>query len=104
TVRVHPGENKLIAYFAKNTTDETMTVQAIPSVTPGRAAKYLKKTECFCFTQQTMKAHEAMDWPILFHIDNNLPKNIHTITLAYTLFDLTHSTVRIKNKQAGRIS
>ena len=46
-----------------------MTVQAIPSVTPGIAAKYLKKTECFCFTQQTLNGHEAMNMPLLFHLD-----------------------------------
>lgn len=105
TLRLHPGENKRIAYFARNPTDKTMTVQAIPSVTPGRAAKYLKKTECFCFTQQTMKGHEAMDWPLLFHIDNSLPKDIHTITLAYTLFDLGKTQIKIKPKKTpGRIS
>jgi len=105
TVKVHPGENKLIAYFAKNNTGKTMTVQAIPSVTPGLAAKYLKKTECFCFTRQTMKAGHGMDWPLLFHIDTNLPKNIHTITLSYTLFDLTHSKINAKyGDKLGRIN
>lgn len=105
SIRLHPGENKRIAYFAKNTTDHSMTVQAIPSVSPGVAAGYLKKTECFCFTQQTMKAQEAMDWTILFHVDNDLPKNVHTITLAYTLFDLERAGVKPKKRtNAGRIS
>ncbi|MBX9587392.1 MAG: cytochrome c oxidase assembly protein [Gammaproteobacteria bacterium] len=95
TIKMHPGENKAVTYFAKNNTDHAMTVQAIPSVTPSAAAKYLKKTECFCFTQQKMNGQEEMDWPLLFHIDKSVPKNIHTITLAYTLFDVTssHSTV-----------
>ncbi len=95
TIKMHPGENKAVAYFAKNNTDHAMTVQAIPSVTPSAAAKYLKKTECFCFTQQKMNGQEEMDWPLLFHIDKSVPKNIQTITLAYTLFDVTssHSTV-----------
>ena len=66
-----------------------MIVQAIPSVTPGIAAKYLKKTECFCFTQQTLGGHEAMDMPLLFHLDPALPKYIKTVTLSYTLFDVT---------------
>lgn len=105
TLRVHPGENKLTAFFAKNNTSKTMTVQAIPSVTPGQAAKYLKKTECFCFTRQTMKAGMEMDWPLLFHIDKNLPKNIHTITLSYTLFDLTNSDIKPKDgNKFGRIN
>jgi len=90
TIRLHPGENKKIAYRVKNLTDNTMTVQAIPSVTPGLTAKYLKKTECFCFTQQTMKGHEEMDWPLIFHIDKDIPKKYKTITLSYTLFDVTN--------------
>ena len=53
------------------------------------SAKYLKKTECFCFTQQTLNGHEAMDMPLLFHLDANLPANVSTITLAYTLFDVS---------------
>lgn len=104
SVRIHPGQNKRIAFYAENTTNKTMTVQAIPSVSPSLAAKYLKKTECFCFTQQTMKAHEGMDWPILFHIDNDLPKNIRTVTLAYTLFDLSQAPVKQQPKQTpGKI-
>ena len=88
-LKVHPGEIAKLAFYAENTTNHRMTVQAIPSVTPGIAAKYLKKTECFCFTQQTLNGHEAMDMPLLFHIDRELPANVKTITLAYTLFDVT---------------
>ena len=88
-LKVHPGEIAKLAFYAENTTNHRMTVQAIPSVTPGIAAKYLKKTECFCFTQQTLNGHEAMDMPLLFHLDTDLPTNVKTITLAYTLFDVT---------------
>ncbi len=91
-LKVHPGEMAKLAFYAENTTNHRMTVQAIPSVTPGVAAKYLKKTECFCFTQQTLNGHEAMDMPLLFHLDNDLPTNVKTITLAYTLFDVTDKT------------
>lgn len=86
---VHPGKIARLSFYAENQTDSRMTVQAIPSVTPAIAAKYLKKTECFCFTQQTLNGHEAMDMPLLFHIDPDLPANIKTITLSYTLFDVT---------------
>lgn len=103
TIRMHPGENKAVAYFAKNNTDHEMTVQAIPSVTPSGAAKFLKKTECFCFTQQKMKGQEEMDWPLLFHIDKNVPKNIHTITLAYTLFDVTQSHAKVIESKQGHL-
>jgi len=88
-IKVHPGEIAKLAFYAENKTKHRMTVQAVPSVTPGIAAKYLKKTECFCFTQQTLNGHEAMDMPLLFHLDPDLPAHVKTITLAYTLFDVT---------------
>lgn len=88
-IKVHPGEIVKLAFYAENKTDHKMTVQAIPSVTPGIAAKYLKKTECFCFTQQTLNGHEAMDMPLLFHLDTALPDDVNTVTLSYTLFDVT---------------
>ncbi len=88
-IKVHPGEVVRLSFYAENKSDHPMTVQAIPSVTPGIAAKYLKKTECFCFTQQTLNGHEAMDMPLLFHIDTDLPEKIETVTLSYTLFDVT---------------
>lgn len=103
TIRLHPGENKLVAYYAQNKTQQAMVVQAIPSVTPGVAAKYLKKTECFCFTQQKMQGGQSMEWPLLFHIDNDLPKNIHTITLAYTLFDVTKSAKKVADSKQGHL-
>lgn len=89
-VTVHPGEIAKLAFYAENRTDRRMVVQAIPSVTPGIAAKYIKKTECFCFTRQVLNGHEAMDMPLLFHLDKDLPSAIKTITLAYTLFDVTN--------------
>ncbi len=88
-IKVHPGEIAQLEFYAENKTDHAMTVQAIPSVTPGIAAKYLKKTECFCFTQQTLNGHEAMNMPLLFHLDVDLPEKVNTVTLSYTLFDVT---------------
>ncbi|MDX2346450.1 MAG: cytochrome c oxidase assembly protein [Legionella sp.] len=88
-IKVHPGEIARLAFYAENKTNHRMTVQAIPSVTPGIAAKYLKKTECFCFEQQTLEGHEGMNMPLLFHLDPDLPAQIKTITLAYTLFDVS---------------
>ncbi len=86
-IDIHPGENVKVGFFTKNLSNHTMTIQAIPSVTPGLAAKYLKKTECFCFRQQTLQSHQAMNMPLIFHIDTELPYNIHTVTLSYTLFE-----------------
>jgi cytochrome c oxidase assembly protein subunit 11 len=103
-IKVHPGENEKIAYYAKNNSNHTMTVQAIPSVTPGLAAKYLKKTECFCFTQQTFQAGEGREMPLLFHLDKSLPKDIKILTLSYTMFDAENFKKASANKTQGKIS
>lgn len=87
SVQIHPGENKLVHFYAENNSGQQMTVQAIPSVTPGLAAKYIRKTECFCFTQQTFKQGEKRDMPVLFHIDPSLPNDITLLTLSYTMFN-----------------
>jgi cytochrome c oxidase assembly protein subunit 11 len=91
-LHLHPGEMKRVAFYAENKTDKPMVVQAIPSVSPSEAAKYLKKTECFCFARQALKPHQHMKMPVLFHLDPELPKYIKTITLSYTLFDVTNRT------------
>lgn len=87
-VQVHPGEMKRVSFFAENDSDEEMTVQSIPSITPGIAAKHFKKTECFCFTEQILAGHEKMEMPLLFHLDRALPENIKTVTLSYTMYDV----------------
>jgi len=88
-IRLHPGQLQKFAFFAENDSGKTMTIQAIPSITPGIAAQYFKKVECFCFAQQTLKSHQSMNMPLVFHIDPKLPKNVHTITLSYTIFDVS---------------
>ena len=87
SIKVHPGENTKMAYFAENDSNKDMTVQAIPSVSPGIAAKYLKKTECFCFTQQYLAANKGMRMPVLFHLDPSIPSDVNTLTISYTMFD-----------------
>jgi len=101
--KLHPGEKIHLAYYAKNNSGHRMTVQAIPSVSPGAAAKYLHKTECFCFKQQTFNTDEARNMPLVFHVDKDLPKNVHTIILSYTLFDAT-PFAKQKPEKVGRIS
>lgn len=102
-VQLHPGANVQIKYYAKNNSSQTMTVQAVPSISPGVAAAHLKKTECFCFRQQTFKAGEEHEMPVLFHLDNQLPADINTITLSYTMFDVA-KLLHQANKPVGRIT
>lgn len=88
-IHIHPGEQKRVAFYVENPAQHEVILQAIPSVSPGIAAKYLKKTECFCFTQQTLQAKEGRDMPVIFHIDPEIPKDIHVITISYTIYDVT---------------
>jgi cytochrome c oxidase assembly protein subunit 11 len=103
TIEVHPGQNAYVTFYAKNESNKTMVVQAIPSVSPGLAAKYLRKTECFCFKHQTLNSQASMDMPLLFHLDRDLPKNVNTVTLSYTLFDVTNRANKASTEQEGRI-
>lgn len=96
SIKVHPGQNTKVYFFVRNNTPQSMTVQVIPSMTPTDAISHFHKIECFCFRQQTLQGSEKKDMPLIFQVDNDLPKEIHTITLAYTLFDVTPEETRKK--------
>src|SRR5690606_18965622 len=80
TMDVVPGELNEALYFASNDSDHAIVGSAVPSVAPARASGYFSKTECFCFTAQTLQAGEQRDMPLRFIVDPNLPSDIHTIT------------------------
>ncbi len=88
-MKIHPGQYYTVNFYAENKTDKKMVARAIPSVSPGAAAEYLKKTECFCFSEQTFEPKEGKSMPVRFVIDPALPAQYKTITLAYTFFDNT---------------
>ena len=88
-MKVHPGASNETVFHARNPMTEAMVAQAIPSVSPSRAAEYFHKTECFCFNQQPLDGRTAAEMPLQFIIDRDLPSDISTITLSYTLFDVT---------------
>lgn len=88
-IKLHPGENIKTAFHAKNNTNRTMTIQAIPGITPAEAIAHFHKVQCFCFNQQTLKGGESKDMGLIFYVGKDLPKDVHVITLAYTLFDVT---------------
>ncbi|MDC1308192.1 cytochrome c oxidase assembly protein [Pseudomonadales bacterium] len=89
SMKVHPGELNTTNFYVRNPARTTMTAQAVPSVTPFMAATYLHKTECFCFEQQQLASGESLDMPLRFIIDRDVPAEIETLTLSYTLFDIT---------------
>jgi len=88
SVSVHPGELTTVTYEVVNTQGRTVQAQAIPSYAPQSATPHFKKVECFCFRQQTLKAHEARQMPVVFFIDPALPREVKTITLSYTFFEI----------------
>jgi cytochrome c oxidase assembly protein subunit 11 len=102
-ISIHPGEIKLVYFLAKNLTGNEITVQAIPSITPSDGARFLKKTECFCFTQQYFFKNEKAEMPVYFFIEPSVPKSIKEITLSYTLFDASDFVKSQEHYTKGRI-
>ncbi|WP_440875306.1 cytochrome c oxidase assembly protein [Thalassotalea sp. PLHSN55] len=88
-MKVHPGETKFVKFYAKNKATYDIVGQAVPSVSPGIAANYFQKIECFCFTQQPLKASEDVEMGLQFYVDIELPPEVSTLTLSYTLYDIT---------------
>lgn len=88
-MKVHPGAVNDTVFYARNPLPKAMVAQAIPSVSPARAAEYFHKTECFCFNQQPLDGQASAEMPLQFIIDQDLPRDIRTITLSYTIFDVT---------------
>ena len=102
SMRVQVGKPYETTYFAKNDAGRPIVGSAAPSIAPSRASKYFIKTECFCFTAQTLAAGESRDMPVRFIVDPALPADIKTITLSYTFFRNDTLTARLGPTPAGR--
>ncbi|MCE4554919.1 cytochrome c oxidase assembly protein [Pelomonas cellulosilytica] len=85
---VHPGELTQVMYEFRNVQNRTMAAQAIPSYAPMQASAHFNKLECFCFNEYTLKPGETKQWPVVFVIDPKLPRDVKTITLSYTFFEV----------------
>ena len=92
SVVVHPGELTTVMYEFQNVQNKRMAAQAIPSYAPHQAAAYFNKLECFCFNQYTLEPGEKKRWPVAFVIDPKLSKDVTTITLSYTFFEVGGKT------------
>ncbi|HMO45551.1 MAG TPA: cytochrome c oxidase assembly protein [Rubrivivax sp.] len=88
SLQVHPGEMATVMYEFRNRQDRTMAAQAIPSYAPKQAMAHFNKLECFCFNEYTLQPGESKQWPVVFVIDPKLPKDVSTITLSYTFFEV----------------
>lgn len=94
SVRFHPGELMQVTFEIRNNSDRAITGQAIPSYGPQLAARYFKKLECFCFTQQTLQPGEVRRMPVVFVIEKDLPQDVNTVTLSYSFFEVEGTAKR----------
>ncbi|MFT3812321.1 MAG: cytochrome c oxidase assembly protein [Acidovorax sp.] len=92
SIQVHPGELATVMYEFQNVQNRRMSAQAIPSYAPHQAAAHFNKLQCFCFNQYTLDPGEKKDWPVTFVIDPKLSKDVTTITLSYTFFEVGGKT------------
>ena len=92
SIQVHPGELNTVMYEFQNVQNRRMSAQAIPSYAPHQAASHFNKLECFCFNQYTLEPGEKKTWPVSFVIDPKLSKDVATITLSYTFFEVGGKT------------
>lgn len=100
-LQVHPGELTTVMYEFQNVQNRTMSAQAIPSYAPAQAAAHFNKLECFCFSQYTLAPGEKKQWPVAFVIDPKLSKDVRTITLSYTFFEVGGRTPAAPSTSAG---
>jgi len=92
SIQVHPGELTTVQYEFRNIQSRTMAAQAIPSYAPRQASPHFNKLECFCFNEYTLAPGESRTWPVAFIIDPKLPRDVTTITLSYTFFEVGGKT------------
>lgn len=100
---VRPGEMHRATFYVRNRAQTTITGQAVPSVSPGQAALYLKKVECFCFEQQELTAGDELEMDVSFLVDPEMPAEINELTLSYTMFNITDEDAdhMVSHNEAG---
>jgi len=95
-LKVHPGQYYTVNFYAENTSEQKLVGRAIPSISPAWASGHFKKTECFCFSEQTFEPHKGRQMPVRFTVDPSVQADITEMALAYTFFDITEKTQTIK--------
>lgn len=105
-VTIHPGETVQVAFKAHNLSTVDVVGQAVPSISPPRATRHFIKTECFCFTTQTLAGGESRDMPLIFRVDKDLPDSVKTITLSYAFYrseseTASHNSKAVHESNAG---
>ncbi len=104
SLEVHPGELTTVMYEFRNLQARAMSAQAIPSYAPQQAMPHFNKIECFCFSEYRLQPGEARQWPVVFYIDPKLPRDVKTITLSYTFFEIGGKAVAATPKAPEAVS
>jgi cytochrome c oxidase assembly protein subunit 11 len=91
-IEVHPGEIMTTTFYARNPTNQSIIGQAVPSVSPGWAAQYFKKLDCFCFKQQQLKPGESKQMPLVFYVSPELPADVKDLALVYSFFPVANGS------------
>ena len=92
-IKVRIGEVATVHYKVVNEAAREITAQAGYNVSPPQVGSYFNKINCFCFTQQTLKAGETREMTVVFYVDPSIAKDseqddLNTITLSYTFYRL----------------
>ena len=103
SLQVHPGELTTVMYEFRNTQNHSLAAQAIPSYAPKQAAAHFNKLECFCFNEYTLAPGESRRWPVVFVIDPKLPRDVNTITLSYTFFEVAGKSLAAVVPKGGAL-
>lgn len=98
-VRVHPGQPTEVDFTFSNQSDQSNWGRAVPSVSPSEASPHLRKMSCFCFAEQQLQAGEKLTIPLVFQLTHELPEEISTITLVYTLYPVKNRVSQLSSQQ-----
>lgn len=96
---LNPGELQQAKFLVRNLSSETIVGQAVPSVSPGQAAQHFEKLDCFCFKQQTLAPGETREMPLTFIVKPEIDRDIRTVTLSYSFFNVTSQKKTIKERE-----
>lgn len=99
-IRVHPGQPTEVNFAFTNQSDEALSGRAVPSVSPSQASRYLRKVNCFCFEEQHLKAGERVEMPLVFQLTRDLPAEVKTVTLVYTLYPVSGTQSQLQAQVA----
>ncbi|MDR5902295.1 cytochrome c oxidase assembly protein [Halomonas icarae] len=100
-IRVHPGQSTEVGFAFHNTADSAVWGRAVPSVTPARANLHLRKLACFCFEEQRLQAGERIELPLIFQLTRDLPADVNTVTLVYTLYPVDRDEAALQARADG---